>query len=118
MNDPSTEDILRRIARRLRAMGNTTRLRILHALESGELTVGEIRRRVGGSQANVSKHLASLRNAGLVDARRDGVRVFYRVVDEMVFTICRAVCDSLLDRATAEVAAIERARSDLLGTDS
>ncbi len=111
MNPQATDKVLDRIAERLKAMGNPTRLRILHALEDGELTVGEIQRRIGGSQANASKHLANLRNAGLVASRRDGVNVYYQVSDEMVFAICRAVCDSLLDRANAEVAAIERARN-------
>ena len=118
MKTDPTEEVLRQIAERLKAMGNTSRLRILHTLEDGELTVGEIRRRIGGSQANASKHLANLRNAGLVSARRQGVHVYYSVSDEMVFTICRAVCDSLLDRAEAEVAAIERARDTLLPSRS
>ena len=113
-----TEEILRRIAERLKAMGNTVRLRILHALEDGELTVGEIQARVGGSQANASKHLANLRNVGLVASRREGVNVYYRVSDEMVFTICQAVCDSLLDRANAEVTAIEQTREHLLPSRS
>ena len=114
MNELATEEVLQRIADRLKAMGNRVRLRILHALEDGELTVSEIRRHVGGSLANVSKHLAHLRQAGLVKSRREGVKVYYRVGDELVFTICRAVCDSLLDRANAEVAAIERARDSIV----
>lgn len=111
--DEANEQILNRIAERLKAMGNPVRLQILHALEDGELTVGEIRARVGGSQANSSKQLARLRSAGLVEARREGVRVHYRVSDDLVFTICRAVCDSLLADARAKVAAIERARDEL-----
>lgn len=116
MTTDATDEVLQQIAERLKAMGNPVRLRILHTLEDGELTVGEVRQRVGGSQANVSKHLSQLRNAGLVGSRREGVRVYYRVSDEMVFTICRAVCDSLLDRANAEVAAIEQARDRMLPT--
>lgn len=112
------EEILQRIADRLKAMGNKVRLRILHALEDGELTVGELRERIGGSQANVSNHLATLRAAGLVSSRRDGVKVYYQVSDEMVFTICRAVCDGLLDRANAEVTAIQEARSRFLSPGS
>ena len=118
MKSEATEQVLDRIAERLKAMGNRVRLQILHTLEDGELTVGEIQRRIGGSQANASKHLANLRNAGLVASRRDGVKVYYRVCDEMVFAICRAVCDSLLDRASAEVAAIERARDAMLPPDA
>lgn len=113
MNDVSDE-ILERIADRLKAMGNPFRLKILHTLNEGELTVGEILSRVGGSQANVSKHLNVLRGASLVSSRRDGMSVYYRVDDTAVFAICRTVCDSLLDRASAEVAAIEAAREKML----
>ncbi len=76
--------------------------------------MSEIQEAVDGSQANTSKQLAVLRSAGLVTARRDGMNVFYRVEDEIVFRICHAVCDSLLDRAESEVASMERARDVLL----
>jgi len=104
---------MERIAVRLKAMGNPVRLKILHALEDGELFVGEIVTRVGSSQANVSKQLGVLRGAGLVDSRREGVSVHYRITDPMVFDICHAVCDSLLDRANLEVETIEKGRTQL-----
>lgn len=116
--DPRHRDlsdlIFARIAARLRAMSSPSRLRILHALEDGELAVHEILARVGGSQANVSKHLNVLRYAGLVASRREGVSVYYSISDEAVFAICRIVCDSLLDRANADVGAIEEARAVMM----
>lgn len=118
MNREANEQILNRIAERLKAMGNPVRLKILHALEDGELSVGEIQEQIGGSQANASKHLANLRNAGLVASRRDGVNVYYRVCDEIVFAICRSVCDSLLTRANADLAALEQARDATLPSDA
>ena len=108
------EELLDRIAVRLKAMGNPFRLRILHAIYDGELSVSEILARVGGSQANVSKHLNVLRNADLVSARRDGVSVYYRISDATVFAICRTVCDSMLEQASSEVAKIAAARAKLL----
>jgi len=95
-------------------MGNPMRLRILHTLEQGELSVSEILERVGGSQGNVSKHLGALNSADLVSRRREGTSIFYSICDTAVFDICRTVCDSLHSRATAEVEAIERARGELL----
>ena len=95
-------------------MGNPFRLRIIHALHGGELTVSEILERVGGSQANVSKHLNVLRGADLVSHRRDGVSVYYRISDATVFAICQSVCDSLLHQASAEVATIAEARARML----
>lgn len=109
-----SDDILERIAVRLKAMGNPFRLKILHSLHEGELSVSEILARVGGSQANVSKHLNVLRGAHLVDCRRDGVSVYYHISDATVFAICNTVCDSLLHRASAEVAAIAEARARML----
>jgi DNA-binding transcriptional ArsR family regulator len=106
--------IFARIAARLKAMASPARLKILHALQRGELAVHEVLAQVGGSQANVSKHLNVLRAAGLVTSRRDGMSVSYAISDAAVFAICRTVCDSLLNRATAEVEVIEEARALML----
>ena len=68
---------------------------ILHALWDDEVTVGEIIEAVGGLQANVSKHLGVLQQAGLVSRRKEGLRVFYRIADPTVFELCEVVCESL-----------------------
>ena len=101
-----SEEVLERIASRLKAMGNPFRLKILQALHEGEKSVNEILSQVGGSQANVSKHLNVLRGADLVKSRREGVSVFYSISDASVVSICQTVCDSLLHLATVEVAAL------------
>jgi DNA-binding transcriptional ArsR family regulator len=92
-----TDELLARIAERLKAMADATRLRILHALEKKELCVSDLVERAGSSQANVSKHLALLRKAGLVAGRREGGRIYYRVADGAVWQICATVCKSLDD---------------------
>ena len=91
----ASDELLQRIAEVLKAMADPTRLKILHSLQQGERCVSDILEIVGGSQANVSKHLSVLKRAGLVESRRDGLNVFYQISDEGVFTICRNVCDSL-----------------------
>ena len=91
----ASDELLQRIAEVLKAMADPTRLKILHSLQQGERCVSDILEIVGGSQANVSKHLSVLKRAGLVESRRDGLNVFYEISDEGVFTICRNVCDSL-----------------------
>ena len=78
------------------------RLKILHAVKDRELCVSDILAIVGGSQANVSKHLARMRTSGVLASRRVGTSVFYRVVDPAAFTICRTVCDALEQRAATE----------------
>lgn len=71
---------LERRAARLRALGDPTRLRVAHALLAGdELCVCDLAWIVGSSQGLVSHHLRQLRSAGLVDSRRDGKLVMYRL---------------------------------------
>ena len=70
----------------------------MSALQRGEKSVGELAEATGRPQPNVSQHLANLTHAGLVEPRRDGTRVFYRIADPTVLRICDAVCDSLVGR--------------------
>ncbi len=108
---PESEQLLEKIADRLKAMADPMRLRILHVLQAGERCVTDILREVGGSQANVSKHLSVLRRAGLVEYRREGINVYYHIEDPAVFAICRSVCDSLERRVDAEKDEIARGRA-------
>ena len=67
-----------------KALSDTVRLRILGHLGEGELRVTDLHERIGGSQANISEHMARLRAAGLVVARPAGRQTFYRVSDRRV----------------------------------
>ncbi|HQT93312.1 MAG TPA: metalloregulator ArsR/SmtB family transcription factor [Thermoanaerobaculaceae bacterium] len=109
-----SEQLLERIADRLKAMADPMRLRILHVLQDGERCVTDILGIVGGSQANVSKHLSVLRRVGLVECRREGVNMFYRIEDPTVFAICATVCDSLERQVNAEKREIEQGRAAML----
>ncbi len=111
----ASEELLQKIADRLKAMADPMRMRILHVLQNGERCVTEVLAEVGGSQANVSKHLSVLRRVGLVESRREGVNVYYRIEDPAVFAICSTVCDSLERQVNAEKAAIEPGRAAILG---
>jgi ArsR family transcriptional regulator len=68
----------------LRAVGQTTRLRILEVLAEGERCVCNIYQAIGAEQSNVSNHLAILRRTGVVAARREDGRVVYRLRDRLV----------------------------------
>jgi ArsR family transcriptional regulator len=63
------------------ALADGTRLRILGLLLSGEVCVCDIQAGLDISQPKASRHLAYLRRAGLVEARRDGLWVHYRLAD-------------------------------------
>ncbi len=71
----------------LKALGQPTRLRIMEYLRDGERCVCEIFPAIGGQQSNISRHLAVLKQAGLVADRRVGVSIFYRVKDLAIFKI-------------------------------
>ena len=115
MSSAPTRELLARIADRLKALADPTRLAILHALERGERNVSDLLEEIGGSQANLSKHLARMRLAGLVAARRVGTNVYYRVVDPAAFAICRTVCDALEERVEQERSLIRKGRGRVGG---
>jgi DNA-binding transcriptional ArsR family regulator len=88
-------ELIPAVAARFKALSDPGRLEILAALQAGEHTVGELCVATGRSQPNVSQHLAQLAHAGLVAARRDGARAFYRITDPVVTRICDVVCSSI-----------------------
>ena len=74
-------------ARLLRALSNEKRLMVLCQLGDRELSVSELLPAVGLSQSALSQHLARLREEGLVDTRRDGTTIFYRIADPAVLKV-------------------------------
>jgi DNA-binding transcriptional ArsR family regulator len=92
---PLPDDLADLIARRFRAIGEPMRIRLLDRLRDGEATVGELSEATAASQQNISKHLAVLADAGILGRRKEGNRVYYRIVDEGVFALCEQVCGSL-----------------------
>ncbi len=70
-----------RASRSLKAMSHPLRLKILCVLGSDEISVQDIVEQVGTSQSNISQHLAILREKGILAARKDANRVYYRVSD-------------------------------------
>ena len=83
----------------LRAAGEPTRLRILAALEGGELTVSELCRVLGQSQPRVSRHLRLLSDAGLLERHAEGTSAFYRLTGGGVGHDLVAVLLPLLERS-------------------
>jgi ArsR family transcriptional regulator len=68
---------INRVDLMFRAFSDRNRLRILHLLQEGEMCVGDIVNALEVPQARVSRHLAYLRRAGLVMARKEGLWSFY-----------------------------------------
>lgn len=80
------------IAGRFRLLAEPTRLKILHTLGDVEMSVCELVAATGANQANISKHLGILLEAGIVSRRKEGLTANYRVSDETIFELCEAVC--------------------------
>ena len=93
------------VAKYFRGLGDPVRLRILELLRSeGELSVGELVRRLDLPQPLVSNHLACLRWCGFTEARREGRTVFNRIADKRVGAMLD-LADSLLADNAEHVAA-------------
>ena len=73
-----------------RVLGHPARVRILELLREGERSVGALQAELGLDSGGTSQHLAALRRIGLVESRREGTSVYYRVDDEHVFDLLAA----------------------------
>lgn len=75
------------VAELFRSFSDTSRVRILSALANHELNVGALAEAVGISESAVSHHLRGLRQMRLVQGRREGKEVYYRVDDEHIIAL-------------------------------
>ena len=88
------------VAKYFRALGDPTRLRLLRLLQAeGELSAGELTRRLGQPQPKVSNHLACLRWCGFVATRRQHRVIYYRLADQRVAAILDLADGLLADNA-------------------
>jgi len=97
-------------AKTAKALAHPTRIAILEILRRGERCVCEMEPELEASQANISQHLAILRESNLVATRRDGMRMMYRVTDERVFRVLDlmgSITHDQLDAARRSLAALE-----------
>ncbi len=78
------------------------RLEILFHLRDGELTVKELSARTAARGANLSQHLALMRQQGIVDSRKEGVWVYYRIANRKTLRAFELMRQVLLDKLKAE----------------
>jgi ArsR family transcriptional regulator len=102
-----TDGALTLIAARFRLLAEPMRLKILHTLGDEEMTVTGLVEATGAGQANVSKHLGMLLDAGIVGRRKEGLNTYYRVTDDSIFQLCEAVCSRLDEHFAAHQDAIK-----------
>src|SRR5918911_760671 len=85
------DKLYEQFARISKALANPRRLELLDLLAQGERSVEDLAREASMSIANTSQHLQALREARLVDVRRDGLYAYYRLADERVYDAWRAL---------------------------
>lgn len=86
---------LEMIALRFRALSEPVRLKLLNALMQGEKNVTQLVDAAGTGQANVSKHLSVLKQAGMIATRREGLATVCFISDPVVSQLCQIMCSKL-----------------------
>ena len=81
-----------------KTLASPKRLEILNALKEGEKTVSELVEILGVPKANVSQHLAVMRHKGILDSRREGVNIYYRVANDKVIKACTLMREVLTEQ--------------------
>ncbi len=89
------ETIYEQRARVMKALAHPSRLMMVDELADGERCVCELTDLVGADISTVSKHLSVLREAGIVDSRKDGVQVFYRLKTPCVLNMFSCITEVL-----------------------
>ncbi|MBZ8178588.1 MAG: metalloregulator ArsR/SmtB family transcription factor [Oscillatoria sp. PMC 1051.18] len=108
LSPKTTPEALAPIAEYFKVLSEVSRLQILSCLRSGAMNVTELGDATGLGQANLSKHLKMLTQAGLLSRQPQGVSVYYEISDPVIFELCELVCDRVGDRIQQQAAKFER----------
>jgi DNA-binding transcriptional ArsR family regulator len=112
LTPPTSDRLVELVAARFRVLGHPVRVKLLNQLRNGEATVHELTVAVEGGQQNVSQHLAVLHNAGVISRRKDGIRVWYALVDPYIPNLLRHARDSVTRHVDELSRSIEPSRND------
>lgn len=99
---------LAQVADYFKVLSELSRLQVLCSLKSGSKNVTEIMEETGLGQANVSKHLKILAQAGIVSRTPQGVSVYYEIVEPFIFDLCELVGDRLSARLEEQSQQLKR----------
>ena len=98
-----SDEVFESAAEVFRVMSAPMRLKIISCLCNGEKNVSELLQEINTTQPNMSQHLNTLYQAGVLGKRRDGVQIYYRIINDRVVTLCRAVCTQIAIESEAGV---------------
>lgn len=99
-----SEEVFAKAAEFFRVMSAPMRLRIISALCHAEKNVGALLAEIDTTQPNMSQHLNTLYQAGVLGKRRQGVQIYYRIVNDRIVNVCRSVCVQMGSESGAEAA--------------
>lgn len=83
-------------------LANPKRLEILNLLKWGELSVGQMVQAIGVAKANLSQHLAVMRQKGILATRREGTTIYYRLATPSITEACEIMREVLLESLSAK----------------
>jgi DNA-binding transcriptional ArsR family regulator len=96
--EPVPTEVVQQVAAYFSILSEPMRLKILNLLRDGEKCVQDLVIATATSQANVSKHLKVMLQAGILSRRTQGTSAFYSVSDDLTFELCTLVCDRMASR--------------------
>lgn len=105
-----SDQAIEMIAERFKALSEPTRLKLIMALRNREQNVNSLVKEAGSTQANVSRQLQHLTEAGILSRRKDGLKVYYKIADPDIFRLCELVCGSLEDHLRSQIQAFAAIR--------
>ncbi|GAB1540567.1 metalloregulator ArsR/SmtB family transcription factor [Scytonema sp. NUACC21] len=109
---PKTDPaVLVAVADYFKVLSEVSRLQILTCLKSGPMNVMEIAEATSLGQANLSKHLKVLTQAGVLSRQPKGTSAYYEIADPMIFDLCELVCDRISERVQQQAERLKVLRS-------
>lgn len=104
--------VLVAVADYFKVLSEVSRLQILTCLKSGPMNVMEIAEATGLGQANLSKHLKVLTQAGVLSRQPKGTSAYYEIAEPMIFELCELACDRINERVQQQAKTFKALRSN------
>ncbi|BAY62006.1 transcriptional regulator [Calothrix brevissima NIES-22] len=104
--------VLVAVADYFKVLSEVSRLQILTCLKSGPMNVMDLVDATGLGQANLSKHLKVLTQAGLVSRQTKGTSAFYNITDPMIFELCDLACDRISEHMLQQSESLKALRDN------
>lgn len=112
LNREQMKEVFEEVSHYFFLLSEPTRLKILYALCAGEQPVGAIVKEIEANQANVSRQLNMLYQAKILQRRKDGAQVYYRIEDQNAIQLCRSVCVQMVDKVMQQTERLKQQAID------